>query len=57
MLNNYQDEPAIQAEAMALAEEMGADPTFITNLINQFGPATVIWELTALQMELENEHL
>ena len=57
MLNNYHNEPAVQAEAMALADEMGADPKLITNLINLFGPATVIQKLTAVQMELENEHL
>ena len=57
MKNNYHDEPAVRAEALALAEEMGADPKFITTVINQFGPATVIRELTALQMEMENERL
>ena len=57
MLNNYHDEPAIQAEAIAIAEDLGVDPEIIRNMISLFGPSTVIQELTAVQKEIENEHL
>ena len=57
MLNNLHDDPAVQAEAIAIAKDMGVDPEIIRNMINQFDPSTVIRELTAVQMEIENEHL
>ncbi len=57
MMNNYHDEPAVLAEAIAIAEDMGVDQEIIRNMINQFGPSTVIRELTAVQKEIENGHL
>ena len=56
MLNNYHNEPAVRAEAMAIADDLGISRSLINRLLKMFEPCQVIEELTALQREMDNEY-
>ena len=56
MLNNYHNEPAVRAEVMAIADDLGISRSLIIRLLKVFDPSQVIEELTVLQMEMNNEY-
>ena len=56
MLNNYHDEPAVRAEAMAIADDLGISRKMIAWLLKIFDAARVFEELADLQKEMDNEY-
>ena len=56
MLNNYHDEPAVRAEAMAIADDLGISRSMIAWLLRIFDASRVFDELAELQRELNNEY-
>ena len=56
MLNNYHDEPAVRAEVMAIADDLGISRRMIAWLLRIFDAARVFEELANLQKELNNEY-
>ena len=49
-------EPAVRAEAMAIADDLGISRRMITWLLKIFDAARVFEELADLQKEMDNEY-
>ena len=56
MLNNYYDEPAVRAEAIAIADDLGISRSMVAWLLKIFDAARVFEELANLQREMDNEY-
>ena len=56
MLNNYHDEPAVRAEVMAIADDLGISRSMIAWLLKIFDASLVFEELANLQKEMDHEY-
>jgi hypothetical protein len=57
MLNNYHDEPAVRAEALAMAEDMGVDPTIAATLFDLLGPNEAFDGFVTTMEDIANGYL